>query len=149
VITQPLWASIGYSLPAALGTALAAPERRHILLIGDGACQLTAAEIGTIGRAGAHPLVLVLDNGGYAIEDAIHPTTADYNSIAPWDHALLPTAFQVADHWTTATVRTPAELHLALDTAEHTRGRATLVRLVLPRDDYPAGLAEIAARKRA
>ncbi|HZE18365.1 MAG TPA: thiamine pyrophosphate-binding protein, partial [Mycobacterium sp.] len=40
-IGQPLWGSIGYTLPAALGAGLAHPERRTVLLIGDGAAQLT------------------------------------------------------------------------------------------------------------
>ena len=35
-IGQPLWGSIGYTLPATLGTQMADPNRRNILLIGDG-----------------------------------------------------------------------------------------------------------------
>ncbi|MEJ7304522.1 thiamine pyrophosphate-dependent enzyme, partial [Staphylococcus caprae] len=34
-IGQPLWGSIGYTLPATLGTQIANPYRRNILLIGD------------------------------------------------------------------------------------------------------------------
>ena len=41
-ITQAVWASIGYSLGALLGTLIAAPQRRHLLFIGDGSFQLTA-----------------------------------------------------------------------------------------------------------
>ena len=37
LIVQPLWGSIGYSLPAAFGAQTAAPERRVILITGDGA----------------------------------------------------------------------------------------------------------------
>ena len=40
-IGQPLWGSIGYTLPATLGTQMADPNRRNILLIGDGSLQLT------------------------------------------------------------------------------------------------------------
>ena len=35
-VGQPLWASIGYTLPALLGACIAAPGRRGVLLIGDG-----------------------------------------------------------------------------------------------------------------
>ena len=47
-VGQPLWASIGYTLPALLGTCTAEPGRRGVLLIGDGAAQLTVQELSTI-----------------------------------------------------------------------------------------------------
>ena len=50
-IGQPLWAAIGYTLPALLGACLACPDRRGILLIGDGAAQMTGQELSTILRA--------------------------------------------------------------------------------------------------
>ena len=42
------WGSIGYSVGALLGTLTAAPERRHILFVGDGSFQVTAQELSTI-----------------------------------------------------------------------------------------------------
>ena len=47
-VGQPLWASIGYTLPALLGAGLAQPDRRGVLLIGDGAAQLTVQELATV-----------------------------------------------------------------------------------------------------
>ena len=70
-ISQLLWASIGYTLGAMVGTAMAAPERRSVLLIGDGALQLTVQELSTALRHGATPVVIVLDNDGYTIERVI------------------------------------------------------------------------------
>lgn len=43
-VGQPLWESIGYTLPALLGTQLADLSRRNILIIGDGSFQLTVQE---------------------------------------------------------------------------------------------------------
>jgi TPP-dependent 2-oxoacid decarboxylase len=63
--TQAIWDSIGYTLGALLGTLKAAPERRHILLIGDGSFQLTAQELSTILRHGLKPLIFLINNGGY------------------------------------------------------------------------------------
>jgi TPP-dependent 2-oxoacid decarboxylase len=63
--TQAIWGSIGYTLGALLGTLKAAPERRHILLIGDGSFQLTAQELSTILRHGLKPLIFLINNGGY------------------------------------------------------------------------------------
>ncbi|WP_249270896.1 thiamine pyrophosphate-dependent enzyme, partial [Salmonella enterica] len=50
VVVQPLWGSIGYSLPAAFGAQTACPDRRVILIIGDGAAQLTIQEMGSMLR---------------------------------------------------------------------------------------------------
>jgi indolepyruvate decarboxylase len=41
------WGSIGYSVGALLGTLTAAPERRHLLFVGDGSFQVTAQELST------------------------------------------------------------------------------------------------------
>ena len=56
-LSQPLWASIGWAVPAALGASLAAPERRVVVVVGDGALQQTASELSkllTLGRAPRH-----------------------------------------------------------------------------------------------
>jgi indolepyruvate decarboxylase len=46
------WGSIGYSVGALLGALTAAPERRHILFVGDGSFQVAAQELrcGSAGR---------------------------------------------------------------------------------------------------
>ena len=49
-VTQSYYFSIGYTLPATIGVALARPERRAWLLIGDGAFQMTAQEVSTMLR---------------------------------------------------------------------------------------------------
>src|SRR5262249_30055146 len=90
LIGQPLWASIGWTLPATLGASLAAPHRRPVLIIGDGAFQQTAPELGTMLAQGIAPVVIVLNNGGYTIERAIHDPSAAYHHIPSWDWAGLP-----------------------------------------------------------
>jgi len=49
VITQAVMGSMGYSLSALL-SLVGAPQRRHLLFIGDGSFQLTAPELSTILR---------------------------------------------------------------------------------------------------
>src|SRR6202051_282764 len=67
---QMLWGSIGWATGAAFGIALADPNRRTILITGEGSHQLTANEIGNMGRYGANPIILVLTNDGYMVETA-------------------------------------------------------------------------------
>ncbi|WP_436774884.1 alpha-keto acid decarboxylase family protein [Yinghuangia sp. YIM S09857] len=148
VVSQVLWSSIGYTLPAALGTCVAAPDRRTLLVIGDGSLQLTAQELGTMARAGAAPVVLVLNNGGYTIERAIHPTDAPYNDIAPWRYADLPAAFGAGDRALSRRVTTAAQLDAALAEADRNPDRMVLIEAVLGPEDYPGRLAAIAAKYR-
>ncbi len=68
---QALWGSIGYTRPT-FGVQTAEPQRRAILLIGDGAAQLTVQELGSMLRDGLKPVIFVLNNQGYTIERAIH-----------------------------------------------------------------------------
>ena len=81
-IGQPLWASIGYTVPALLGAMLAAPGRRGVLLVGDGAAQMTVSELSTLLRLRLSPTVVVVDNDGYTVERAIHGPDAPYNDIS-------------------------------------------------------------------
>jgi pyruvate decarboxylase len=60
-LSQVLWGSIGYSVGACQGAALAArdagSERRTILFVGDGSFQLTAQEVSTMIRLGLKPIM--------------------------------------------------------------------------------------------
>lgn len=112
-IAGTLWGSIGYSLPAALGAAVAAPDRRVVLLIGDGSLQLTAQELSTIARVRANMTIVLVNNKGYTIERAINGPAAVYNDINHWDHELLVRALCGPDVPVTA-VRTVGELRSAL-----------------------------------
>jgi indolepyruvate decarboxylase len=142
-IGQPLWGSIGYTLPAALGAQLAAPGRRTIVLIGDGSMQLTAQEVGTLLREGCDPVIIVLDNGGYTLERAIHGEDALYNDIARWNWELLPAAMG-GESVMTATAGTLAEFTAALDKAADPAGRLVLIEARLPRLDVPEYAASLA-----
>jgi indolepyruvate decarboxylase len=117
---QTLWGSIGWATPAAFGAAVAAPERRTVLVTGDGAHQLSAQEISQFPRLGLKPIIFVLNNSGYLIERLLckDPNIA-YNDIAPWRYAELPHALGCED-WFTGRVATCGELDRALERAGKT-----------------------------
>ncbi|KAL3458089.1 thiamine diphosphate-binding protein [Aspergillus heterothallicus] len=112
-ITQIYFGSIGYSVPACLGAAVAQSEMqikngceeggreargRTILVVGDGSLQLTVQEIGTMVRRGLkNVIIMVINNSGYTIERAIHGPEQSYNDIATWNHQLLVSAFGAKD----------------------------------------------------
>jgi indolepyruvate decarboxylase len=114
---QTLWGAIGWATPAAFGAAVAAPDRRVVLITGEGSHQLTAQEISQMGRRGLKPVVFVLNNSGYLIERLLgKDPNIVYNDLAAWHYAELPHALG-CDGWFTARVTTCDELDEALKKA--------------------------------
>jgi TPP-dependent 2-oxoacid decarboxylase len=145
LIGQPLWASIGWSAPAALGASLAAPDRRVVLIAGDGAMQQTAAELGTLLGQGLAPVIIVLNNGGYTVERAIHQPDAGCHQIPAWDWTALPAAVGPVTSPVALRAITSHELAWALNAASyHARaGRPVLIEAALGADDAPPLLHEL------
>jgi alpha-keto-acid decarboxylase len=142
-IGQPLWGSIGYTLPATLGAGLAHPDRRPVLLIGDGAAQLTVQELGTFSREGLSPVVVVVNNDGYTVERMIHGKDEPYNDIVSWSWADIPNALGVLNHLTFR-AQTYGELDDAFVAAAQNRDRMVLIEAIVPRMDAPDLLTELA-----
>jgi len=141
-IGQPLWGSIGYTLPAAVGAAVAHPDRRTVLLIGDGAAQLTVQELGTFSREGLSPVIVVVNNDGYTVERAIHGETAPYNDIVSWSWTEIPNALGVANHLVFR-AQTYGELDDALIAAAEHKDRMVFVEVILPRLEIPRLLGQL------
>lgn len=141
-IGQPLWGSIGYTLPAAFGAAVAHPERRTVLLIGDGAAQLTVQELGSFSREGLSPVIVVVNNDGYTVERAIHGETAPYNDIVGWRWTEVPATLGVADHLAFR-AQNYGELDDALTAAAELQDRMVFVEVVLPRLEIPPLLSQL------
>jgi indolepyruvate decarboxylase len=137
---QMLWGSIGWATGAALGIALADPKRKTVLITGEGSHQLTANEIGNMGRFGANPIILCLNNDGYMVERALEPNPDwSYNDLAKWRYADLPHALGCTD-WFTARVETLGELDAALKAARESKSGA-YIEVIGGRMDMPKGLA--------
>jgi alpha-keto-acid decarboxylase len=142
-VGQPLWASIGYTMPALLGTCTARPGQRGVLLIGDGAAQMTATELATVLRERIPAVIVVVDNDGYTVERAIHGPDEPYNDITPWDWPLLVKALGGGDHVAAARATSVGALRAALADAGAHPERVTLVQAVVPRGDVPELLASL------
>lgn len=141
-IVQPLWGSIGYSLAAAFGAQTAEPGRRVVLIVGDGAAQLTIQEMGSMLRDGQKPLILLLNNGGYTVERAIHGPHQPYNDIAAWNWTAIPHALQSAAQARCWRVEQTAQLEEVLHQLA-TPQVLSLVEVILPPMDVPALLSRV------
>jgi indolepyruvate decarboxylase len=138
VVASVIWGSIGYSVGALLGTLTAAPERRHLLFIGDGSFQETAQELSTMLRNDCKPVIFLINNGGYTIERGYMGKTEEYNDIAGWAYAQLPKVFRPDTNARSFVVKTLADLEKALSAPND-----TLVFIESVMDPYDAPAAVI------
>lgn len=136
VVVQPLWGSIGYSLPAAFGAQTACPDRRVILIIGDGAAQLTIQEMGSMLRDGQTPLILLLNNDGYTVERAIHGAAQRYNDIASWNWTQIPQALNAAQQAECWRVTQAIQLAEVLERLVRPQS-LSFIEVMLPKADLP------------
>jgi pyruvate decarboxylase len=148
-ISQVLYGSIGYSVGALQGAALAikekSPERRVILFVGDGSLQLTVQEIATLIRHNLKPIIFVINNNGYTIERMIHGMDAIYNDITPWKHTqLLDTFGADPKNSKNYQIRTKTDVERLFHDEEFCAAKCIqLVELFMPEKDAPRALVKI------
>jgi indolepyruvate decarboxylase len=102
---------MGFAVPAALGVEIAS-GRRPLVLVGDGAFQMTGPEISQAPVYGCRPIVVVFNNARWEMLQAFFPD-AGYNATVPWPFAKL------AELWGGRgySARTPGEFKTALNAA--------------------------------
>jgi len=147
-ICNAVWQSIGFSVGAAAGAALA-NGKRPLVICGDGGFQMTAMSLSTMAKSGLKAIVIVLDNGIYGIEQwllepgffasgagkeggAEHP----YLALNRWSYPDLAKALGFK---TAHSVANAAELKSALESARSAQG-PVLLSVTLPKRDLPSQL---------
>lgn len=83
-LAPAFYTSMGSAIPGALGVQLAAPEIRPIVLVGDGAFQMSCTELSTIVARKLNPIVFVLNNHGYTTERFL--IDGPFNDIMDWEY---------------------------------------------------------------
>jgi len=145
-VSQVLWGSIGYSVGATQGAALAArdagEDRRTILFVGDGSFQLTVQEVSTMIRLGLKPIIFLINNGGFTIERFIHGMEASYNDIQPWAHTSILQTFGAKEGtYKNYQVKTKKEIHdLFMDEEFNSAKVLQFVEMFIPKEDAPRAL---------
>lgn len=132
LIAPGYYATMGYGVPAGLGLQ-AATGQRPIVLVGDGAFQMTGWELGNAQRYGWDPIVIVFNNAGWEMLRAFEPG-AQFNDLATWDFAQMARGMGGDG----VRVENCVELEAALERACATRGRFQLIDVRLaPRECSP------------
>lgn len=108
-VSPAYYTSMGFAVPAAVGVGMANPALRSLVVVGDGAFQMTGMELSTVARNGLNPIVVVLNNHGYTTERYL--LDGPFNDIHNWQFHKIP---DVLGKGLGLEVRTEGELDDAL-----------------------------------
>ena len=139
-VSPAYYTSMGFSIPAALGTQIARPDLRSVVIVGDGAFQMTGAELSSLIRHKFPTIIIVLDNGGYGTERFLHPGTFEFNEIQPWAYHKLPDVYGGGKGYE---ARTEGEFDEALSRAWADTKNLSLIQVHLDRDDHSVALERL------
>ncbi len=140
-LSPAYYTSMGFAVPASVGAQLSTPNTRPLVIVGDGAFQMTGTELSTTVRYGLNPIVLLLNNHGYGTER--HLLEGDFNDIGCWNYSCMPSLFSSGRGFH---VRTEGEFEEAMKTAFAETQQFTLIEAELEKLDRSPALARLAER---
>jgi indolepyruvate decarboxylase len=148
LVAPGYYATMGFGVPAGLGLQ-AATGQRPLILVGDGAFQMTGWELGNCRRYGWDPIVLLFNNASWEMLRTFQPESS-FNDLDHWGFAEMAAGLGGDG----VRVGTRAELKAALDKAVKTRGRFQLIDVTIPRgvlsgtlQRFVAGVKRLSAAK--
>jgi TPP-dependent 2-oxoacid decarboxylase len=113
-LSPAYYLSMGFAVPAAMGAQLANPKLRPIVIVGDGAFQMTGMEVSTIARFNLNPIIIVLNNKGYGTERPM--LDGPFNDLLPWNYSQIPDV--IGGHGKGFVIETEDQLEESLSAAE-------------------------------
>jgi len=140
-LSPAYYTSMGFAVPAALGASMANPSPRILVIVGDGAFQMTGMELSTIVRHGLNPIVVVLNNHGYTTERYL--LEGPFNDIHNWAYHRVP---EVLGAGMGLEIRTISDLDRGLQAALSNTDGFSLLNVHLDRYDRSPALERLASR---
>jgi len=139
LVAPGYYAGMGFGVPAGLGMGVATGER-PLILVGDGAFQMTGFELGNCRRYGWDPIVVVFNNASWEMLRVFQPESR-FNDLDDWRFAELAGPLGGVG----VRVQTRRELAAALEAAHGARGKFQLIEAMLPRGATSDTLARFVA----
>ena len=133
------YATMGYAVPAALGAGIADPNRRPVVVVGDGAFAMTGLEVAACAFHHVNAIFVVLDNSGYGTQRPI--LDGPFNDIPSLAVENLPSLIKTGLGWK---VTTESELDQALSTAVASN-HVSVVRVMLSKHARSPALSRLGA----
>lgn len=139
-ISPAYYTSLGFAVPASLGVQLAKPELRPLVLVGDGAFQMSGMELATIARFHLNPIIIVLNNQGYGTERPM--MDGSFNDIHLWEYSRLPMVLNTGKGFD---VKTEDQLEEALQEARKYTKSFCILDVHLDPEDRSMALQRLTA----
>ncbi len=153
-VAQAAWLSIGYSVPAGTGIKCAFPDKRAIVVVGDGAFHETCQAVADQHAYGQNTVVFVIANGIYGIEqylvnpnpfrqppvdypDKLLNDVYQYNDLPNWEIAKITDAFGGQGRKVTSV----EQLYGVLEEIRADEHNNYVVELCIPKDNVPNAIA--------
>ena len=140
-ISQAYYTSMGFAIPAAVGAQLGKPGSRPLVIVGDGAIQMTGTELSTTIRYGLNPIILVLNNHGYGTMRPL--VEGPFNDIVNWRYTHLPEMLGAGRAFA---VRTEGEFDSAMKAALDETQHFVLIEAELEKSDMSPALMRLAEK---
>ncbi len=140
-LSPAYYTSMGFAVPAALGASFADPSLRPIVLVGDGAFQMTGTELSSCVRYGQSPIVVVLNNRGYSTEREI--LEGPFNDVHEWQYDRV---CDLIGGGIGSRITTQGEFEQRLATALADHGRIHVLNVLLDPADRSPGMMRLARR---
>jgi len=138
-VAPAYYATMGFGVPAGIALQVAYDER-SLVLVGDGAFQMTGWELGNCARYGWDPIVIVFNNQSWEMLRTFQPEST-FNDLGDWRFADMAAGLGGDG----VRVHTRRELADALARAVATRGRFQLIEAMIPRGVLSATLERFVA----
>lgn len=143
-LASAYYTSMGFATPAALGAQIARPDRRSLILVGDGAFQMTGTELSTAARLKLNPIVIVFNNKGYSTERYI--LEGPFNDIHAWRFDKLG---EVMGPMNGYDVHDEEQFESAFQQALATKDRPSILNVHLRADDPSPAMRRLAEHLKA
>ncbi|HBL47996.1 MAG TPA: preprotein translocase subunit Tim44, partial [Planctomycetaceae bacterium] len=138
-LSPAYYTSMGFAIPASLGAQVANQRLRPIVLVGDGAFQMTCLELSTALKLGFNPIVIVLNNKGYTTERFLQE--GPFNDIPDWKYHNITDL--IGGGWGFE-VSTEGDLEKALKAALANKDSLSVINVHLKPTDVSPALTRLA-----
>ena len=136
---------LGFGLPAAIGAGLARPQVPTVVFCGDGALAMNVTALATAAEYRVGLIIVMFDNAGFGWPRHLRAAAGERADITRFRVPFPLGEVVTSLGGTVAEVMDRRQLRTALDDARATsaRGATALVRVPVPDDDIPPGIARV------
>lgn len=137
-LAPAFYTSMGFAVPACIGAQLANPKLRPLVLVGDGAFQMTGMELSNAVRLKLNPIVIVLNNGCYGTERRL--LDGPFNDLQQWQYSEIP---KIVGGGRGFVIETEEEFNSAMEASDHYLESFCILDVRLDKKDGSAALQRL------